>query len=94
MTTSCPRCGGSVADLGHDGARCVMCGHDGTSLRAPTAQDKIDARHTGGSSAPISPLDKMILDGALDHAEYLEAVRRGWWNATALKRRLRLEGRL
>ena len=71
-----------------------MCGHDGTHLRAPTAQDKIDARHTGGTSLPLNALDHLILDGALSHEEYKSAVAGGWWGSLALKRRLRQQGRL
>ena len=94
MTTSCPRCGGTVAAIGHDEAKCAMCGRGGSHQRAPTAQDKIDARHTGWTLPPINALDRLILDGALSDDEFQAAVAGGWWGSVALKRRLRQQGRL
>ena len=43
-----------------------MCGHDGTRLRAPTAQDKIASRKVQEGHSPMRPIDWRILAGDAD----------------------------
>ena len=64
--TRCTRCRGSVADIFGDGARCLMCGHDGTVLRAPTARDKVASRKIKEGHSPMRPIDYRILAGDVD----------------------------